>query len=69
MMFARQNGKSTQSLKLIKDQLKKQANCTWCRNARGMTELSFDIIDDDIAQYVPHSFIKFCPFCGRRLNA
>ena len=41
--------------------------CLWCQNHKGETELQFSIVDDDFAQYVRNSMIKYCPFCGRKL--
>ena len=42
--------------------------CPWCHNNKGKTDLNFSVIDDDFGQYVNHSLIKFCPFCGRKLE-
>ena len=42
--------------------------CPWCRNKNGKIDLQFSVIDDDFAQYVKTSMIKFCPFCGRSLK-
>lgn len=42
--------------------------CPWCQDKNRKTDLSFSIVDDDFGQYVPQSKIKFCPFCGRRIN-
>lgn len=42
--------------------------CPWCQNKKGKTDLQFSVIDDDFAQYVKTSMIKFCPFCGRSLK-
>ena len=42
--------------------------CPWCQNKNGKTDLQFSVIDDDFAQYVKTSMIKFCPFCGRSLK-
>lgn len=43
--------------------------CPWCQNHKGKTDLDFSVIDDVFGHYVHVSMIKFCPFCGRRLNA
>lgn len=45
----------------------KLKHCLWCQNRKGETELQFSVIDDDFAQYVKISMIKYCPFCGRKL--
>lgn len=42
--------------------------CPWCHDRKGNTDLRFSVIDDDFAQYVKNTLIKFCPFCGRDLK-
>lgn len=42
--------------------------CAWCQNEKGKTDITFSIIDANIAQYVPNTLISFCPFCGRELH-
>ena len=42
--------------------------CNWCQNHKGKTNLNFSIIDDDFGQYVHPKLIKYCPFCGRKIQ-
>ena len=43
--------------------------CHWCTDDKFKTDIGFSIIDDASGQYVHSKLIKFCPFCGRDLNA
>lgn len=43
--------------------------CHWCTNEKFKTELDFDVMDDTSGCFVHQKMIKFCPFCGRNLNA
>lgn len=43
-------------------------DCSWCRNRKGKTDLNFTVIDDDFGQYVHPKLIKYCPFCGRKIQ-
>ena len=42
----------------------KPKECPWCKGGR----LSWDVIDDEIGQYVPHRLIFYCFKCGRKLQ-
>lgn len=49
----------------MQDKLKK---CPWCQDHKGRTRLDFSVLDDDFCQYVHTEMIKYCPFCGRKLE-
>lgn len=42
--------------------------CLWCHDHKGKTRLHFSVLDDYFCQYVHISMIKYCPFCGRKLE-
>lgn len=47
---------------------KKKKPCLWCQNSKRKTKLTFSVFDDDFGVNVRKELIKFCPFCGRRLE-
>lgn len=48
--------------------MRRNGTCPWCTNEKGRSELSFGVIDDDVAQYVHPDQIHYCFSCGRRLQ-
>lgn len=48
--------------------VKNEQQCVWCMDTNGCTDFDFGVIDDDIGMRVPERFIKYCPFCGRKID-
>lgn len=48
--------------------VKNERRCAWCTDTNGRTDLDFGIIDDGLGMRLPERFIKYCPFCGRKIN-